>query len=177
MQQYTTQRLNLRPLAFEDADDIAVLADDYDIARQTAILPHPLTREEVVKWISKKKDGLAFAIQFNDRFIGVISASIINETEAELSYWIGRDWWGKGFVPEAAEFLINHLFNDHKYIKLQASFDKENPQSGRVLQKAGFKRAGEVMYYSRARDVEVPCWTYSLTREDWQSRQEQEAGR
>ncbi len=167
MQQFTTKRLTLRPLELEDANAIAALADDYDIARQTAILPHPLTLEDVVKWIEVKKAGVVFAILHESTFIGVISASIIDETEAELSYWIGRDWWGQGFVSEAAGFMVSHLFNDRGYIKLQASFDKENPQSGRVLQKAGFKRAGEIMYYSRARDVEVPCWTYTLTQEDW----------
>lgn len=56
----------------------------------------------------------------------------------ELGYWIGRAYWGQGFVPEAARAVIKHAFTDLHAPAVWATHSGANAQSARVLEKLGF---------------------------------------
>ncbi len=169
MMQYETQRLLFRPFIQADIEVLADIANDNDIARQTSKLPHPLKVADVICWLEEIGNDIAYGIIYQDKLAGSISARVIHEDEAELSYWVARPYWGKGIASEAVAFFVKHLFEQHDFIRLQASRAKDNPGSGRVLEKVGFNNTGPVLYYSRARNEDVPCWTYRLLKTDWQS--------
>ena len=79
-------------------------AGDVDVARMTARLPHPYTEFDAEEWIRGIEDNeFVRGIEFENYLIGLIGYTIdANDRSAELGYWIGRPWWGRGFVTEAA---------------------------------------------------------------------------
>lgn len=78
--------------------------------------------------------------------------------EREVSYWIGREFWGKGIATEALS-----LFLDGIAIRpLYARAAKDNIASIRVLEKCGFKVQGEDKGFSNARVMEVEEYILKL---------------
>jgi RimJ/RimL family protein N-acetyltransferase len=74
----------------------------------------------------------------------------------ETGYWIGRDYWGRGFATEALEGAMVWASRKWKRRALVAGHFADNPASGRVLEKAGFLYTGEVRKpFSRARQSPV----------------------
>ncbi|MUP45435.1 N-acetyltransferase [Gramella sp. BOM4] len=62
--------------------------------------------------------------------------------KAEIGFWLLPEYWGKGFTKEAAEAVIDHLFQDMKLHRLEAYVEGGNSNSSRVLQKLGFLHEG-----------------------------------
>lgn len=67
----------------------------------------------------------------------------------EIEYCIGRDFWGKGYAGEALRGLINHLFENSEFVKLEAYHRVENEKSGRVLQKSIMRKTDNVERFKR----------------------------
>ena len=72
------------------------------------------------------------------------------EEEAELGYWIGVPLWGRGLIPEAADELIRHAFEELGLETLWCGFFDGNEQSRRVQAKCGF------VYHHTAENVPCP---------------------
>jgi RimJ/RimL family protein N-acetyltransferase len=81
-----------------------------------------------------------------------------------MGYWIGREFWGRGYASEAAAALVAHAFGPLGLQRVQAHRFARNPASGRVLEKAGlhlegrspraFKKAGrfeDIVFYGAVR--------------------------
>lgn len=85
----------------------------------------------------------------------------------EVAYIIDVPERGKGYATEAVQVLVDHLFLTRQLERVQALIDVENEGSRRVIEKAGFRREGEIRnaYWTRGK------WKnghlYSITREDW----------
>ncbi|MCD8134154.1 MAG: GNAT family N-acetyltransferase [Clostridiales bacterium] len=108
--------------------------------------------------------------------IGVIELKLNGHTdmtdkddECELVYWIGRPFWGNGYMPEAARELIRHEFEDLSMSVIWCGYYDGNNKSKRVQEKYGFT------WYRTTEDVEVPLMsevhvghTNILTREQWE---------
>ena len=71
--------------------------------------------------------------------------------EPEVSYWIGKEHWGKGLATEALSRFLSCV----KTRPLYARAAKDNTASIRVLKKCGFKICGEDKGFSNARGEEV----------------------
>ena len=106
--------INIRCIDNEYIEDIARLADNRAIACTTANLPHPYTREHAKIWLDYVQDNKqehVFAICFGEVFIGVIG--LVHEAEhkrAELGYWLGQDYWNKGYMSIAANMAVCYAF-------------------------------------------------------------------
>ena len=61
------------------------------------------------------------------------------DDEAELGYWRGVNYWGQGFVPEAARELLHHAFVDLNLVRIWCGYYDGNEKSKRVQEKLGFK--------------------------------------
>lgn len=145
-----TERLLLRPLRAEDAAQVAQLAGDFRIAEMTRSIPHPYPPELAQRWIEQcAQDRVAgsaacFAIveRAGGELIGSIALKDIARGEAEVGYWIGVPHWGRGYASEACRALVEFAFAGLHLRRLHASHLTRNPQSGRVLRKAGFRHLG-----------------------------------
>ena len=146
-----TDRLILRSLTLEDAQDVQRLAGERDIASTLIRIPHPYEDGMAEEWIRSCYDtfeseaGVHFAItlQTEGSFIGVMGLELNREHErAELGYWIGKPYWGNGYATEAAKAVVRHGFEAVKLNRIYAYYMKRNPASGRVLEKIGMRYEG-----------------------------------
>ncbi len=109
-----------------------------------------------------------------ESIIGAIELRSIDRehAHAELSLWIGRDWWGHHFASEAALAVVRYGFEELGLNRIQAYHMVRNPASGRVMEKIGMKQEGVlrqcVRKWGRFEDVAVRA----ILREEWAVRVE-----
>ena len=158
-----TERLILRPLEPRDAPRVAALAGDWDVARMTARIPHPYTLIDADQWIGSLADGeFVRAIEHECEVVGVCGYIAGEDGSAEIGYWIGKPYWGRGIATEAGRAVIANARDTLRMKRLASGHFLDNPASGRVLAKLGFKPAGTEMTFSVGRGAEVPCRKFEL---------------
>ncbi len=169
-----TERFVLRPFAASDAPRLVELCRDKAVAWNTSRIPHPYTRADADAFIARRAavsssaDECAFAICENGEIIGGAGLHFDEKVGClELGYWIGADYRGKGAATEAARALVAFARDTLGVAALTAGYFLDNPASGAVLKKAGFRDTGaRVMYFSRGRGVEVESTVYRIEFDD-----------
>ena len=151
-QRIETHRLILRPFRAEDAEDMfRNWASDPEVTRFLTWPPHSsidVTRRVLEDWISRYGDGKFFnwAIELKETgcVIGSIAVVRLEEAvdEAEVGYCLGNAFRGRGLMPEALRAVADYLFDTAGIRRLCAGHDVNNPNSGRVMEKAGLKKEG-----------------------------------
>ena len=97
------------------------------------------------------KINIIQTILFNGQVAGSVS-SYEEEGKPEVTYWLGKEYWGKGIATRALkEFLAHH----NPARPIYARVAKDNPGSRRVLEKCGFKIIGESKGFANARGEEI----------------------
>jgi RimJ/RimL family protein N-acetyltransferase len=140
--------------------------EDPDIARNLRTYKYPYPPGEAEKWVkaaherAAKGEGFAFAIahKANDLLIG--TARIYYDAEnsrAEVGYWLGKPFWGQGYITEVVRRLVQYGFEDLKVNRIYATYFARNPASRRVMEKAGMTYEG--MYRQH--------WLKDGVFEDW----------
>ncbi|WP_157216064.1 GNAT family N-acetyltransferase [Flavisphingomonas formosensis] len=164
-----TDRLLLRPGWLEDAPALAAAIGDEAVASKLARVPLPYGLAEAEAYLSRQQDPLLpdFLIftrtRGAPRLVGGIGLFRDIAGEAELGYWIARDYWGLGFATEAGRAVIDLARDSLRLPRVVSGHFIDNPASGRVLRKLGFRPVGR--YASRhnlARDTILPCALYAL---------------
>lgn len=166
----TTERLRLRPFALTDAAEVQRLAGDRRIADTTKTVPHPYLDGMAEAWIAthSKSASTNLAVEHEGRLVGAMSlATDAGSHQAELGYWIGEPYWGRGFATEAARALLAHALEALGLDRVHACHLSRNPASGRVLAKLGMKhegrRVGHVKKWGLLEDLEL----YGVLRKDF----------
>jgi len=169
-------RLILRAPRREDADALVELLADPAVARHTARIPHPYTRADAERFVAAaakeraEASGIALAIEerATNAAVGCIGGPFAPGT-AELGYWLGRPFWGRGYATEAVRRCLRLLFEDCDRGLVWAGAPTANPASRRVLEKAGmlFERHERIHFPARGADEEVAVLT--LDRERWRA--------
>ena len=90
------------------------------------------------------------------------------DNECELGYWLGKPFWGKGYMPEAAREIIRHGFEELGMHTIWCGYYEGNQKSKRVQEKVGF------LYHHTSKDAPVPLmneirteYVNGMTREQW----------
>ncbi len=163
-----TERLLLRPGWAEDAAPLAAAIGDEAILTKLGRVPSPYKLADAQEFLAlDRAEGEAdFLILARTggapRLIGGVGLSP-QDDELELGYWIARPYWGLGFATEAARAVIDIARHTLRKQKLVSGHFIDNPASGRVLSKLGFKPTGDIVARNcRARGHAVPCRLYSL---------------
>lgn len=173
-----TERLMLRAPRKDDADAVAILANDLRIAQNTSRIPHPYAREDAEAWLSavnKSEGETTFLVTRPDGTIIGACGIELREGRAphgrgsELGYWFGVRHWGKGYATEAARAVIDHAFGDLGHEVLRAGARISNPASRRVLEKCGFQWTGVGLYRIRSIASSAPADRFRLDRGIWAS--------
>ena len=160
-----TKRLILRPLEDRDAPRIAELAGDWAVASMTARIPYPYDEALSQHWINGLEDGeFVRGIEFGGDLIGATGYFPHDDGAAEIGYWIGKPWWGRGFATEAAQMLVRYCFTTADLPRIVCCHFIDNPGSQRVIEKLGFKSTGTCRAYCEARGCEVPIVNYEMRR-------------
>lgn len=173
-----TSRLLLRPFALDDAPVVQQLAGARSIADMTLNVPHPYEDGMAEHWIAMHRGSfelgvllpLAVTLRESGELAGAISLKIDPESSrAELGYWLGEPYWGRGYCSEAAEAIVRHGFEVLRLNRIHASHFARNPASGRVLQKTGMRREGVAREHVRKWDQYEDLVLYGLLRGDYES--------
>ncbi len=139
-------KLTLIPTALEHAPAIQRLASHPDVAA-TTLIPHPYPEDGAVRFIEDvvlpdraAGSEYAFVIVVDGEVVGHISIKNVDgeRGEAEVGYWIGRPYWGRGYASEAVRQIVAFAFEERGLRRLYAHVLAHNPASGRVLEKCGF---------------------------------------
>ncbi|QLC26339.1 GNAT family N-acetyltransferase [Parasphingopyxis algicola] len=167
-----TKRLLLRPGWMEEAPVLAETIADARIARNTTRMPWPYTREDAEEFLSREPDPDYPNFQIVDRTVDPVrmigGIGFMDGDEApELGYWIAPHAWGRGFATEAGQAAIAAARASLGYTRILAGHFVDNPASGRVLEKLGFRRTGHVEpRHSRARGCAVDCVMFESDEDD-----------
>ncbi len=145
-----TSRLVLRPLAPADAAPMTPLAADAGVARMTTSIPHPFNQDMAEGFIARMQAAdhareMVLTVERADGvFMGVLGIHPKDGLAPELGYWIGRPFWGAGYMTEAVTAALDWVRDSWGRRILASGHFADNDASGRVLAKAGFLYTGEV---------------------------------
>jgi RimJ/RimL family protein N-acetyltransferase len=161
-----TERLLLRPGWIDDAALLQSAIAHESIAFNLAKLPWPYTMGDAHWYLGqKRKEGDAVFLIFTrtdaaPRLIGGIGLHE-DRGEMEIGYWITPSEWGKGYVTEAGNAVINIARHSLRLPRLVSGHFTDNPASGKVLRKLGFKPTGRIENrHCVARGELRPCALY-----------------
>jgi RimJ/RimL family protein N-acetyltransferase len=164
MSKLETERLTLRPFRRSDASEFTRLAGDWPVAAMTSDIPYPFSETQAGGWLTPVRGEVRFAIEREGRLIGGVGFYRRPSGAAELGFWLGRPWWGRGYATEAAQAVVRHGFKHHRLPGFSSAHFVDNPASGRVLAKLGFVPAGRGWIGCAARGRDVEALTFWLDR-------------
>lgn len=156
-------RLTLRPPGPADAGRIVALAGDPAVARMTAAIPHPYPPQAAQAFIDRMaaadpRRHRLFAIDVDgEGLAGMVGFHPTACGAAEIGYWLGRPYWGRGYMTEAVRAALAWAGGVWGRGFVMAGHFTDNDASGRVLIKSGFLYTGDVQaLFCAARGEAVP---------------------
>lgn len=178
--QLETRRLILRPWQDEDAEELYRYAKDPLVGPPAGWPPHTSVENslEIIRGVLSEPE--TYAVVLKETGLPVGSAGIMraghgnvsmSDTEAEIGYWIGVPYWGRGLIPEAVEELLRHCFEDLNCTGVWCVSFEGNIKSKRVQEKCGFRyhHTEKDKFIALTGEVRTEDYTYQ-TKEQWESR-------
>ncbi|HEX3553087.1 MAG TPA: GNAT family N-acetyltransferase [Thermoanaerobaculia bacterium] len=143
-----TERLVLRPWREGDEESLVRHANNRKVwINLRDHFPHPYTLSDARSWIGRcvaaPRPPTSLAVEYAGEAIGgvgLLPMADVARFTAEVGYWFGEAWWGRGFATEALRRLTGYAFESFQYERLEAWVFATNPASARVLEKAGYER-------------------------------------
>lgn len=139
----------LRPWTIGDLDGLIKYGNNKNIAKfMTDKFPHPYTSEkgkQFIEFAISHTPTRIFAIEINGEAcggIGIHPQEDIHCKNAELGYWLGEPFWGKGIISKAVVQIVDYGFMNFDITRIFARPFGTNSASQKVLEKAGFKFEG-----------------------------------
>lgn len=164
-----TERLTMRAPRLADAKAVSMLAADRRIAENTARIPHPYRLADAENFITGANKPGGECVYLITRAKTVIGACGIAQQDGaiEIGYWLGVDYWGKGYATEAVHALVDYAFTDLGHTALHAGARVTNPASRRVLEKCGFQWTGVGLYRINSIKSSAPIDRFRLDHGIW----------
>jgi RimJ/RimL family protein N-acetyltransferase len=136
----------LRPWSLKDADRLAVIANNRNIADNLRDgFPFPYSLSDAHAWLNSvipiNDPPKFFAISSDNHLvgsIGIVTKEDIYRKNVEIGYFLDEEYWGKGIISKAVKAATAYAFSSFDIIRVYAEPFADNPGSIRVLEKAGF---------------------------------------
>ncbi len=174
-----TDRLILRRWMESDAESLYEYAKDPAIGPIAGWPPHKNVDESlnVIRNVFNGAQCYAICEKCSNKVIGAIELKLNGHTdmtekddECELGYWLGKPFWGRGYMPEATMELLRHAFENLGMTTVWCGYYDGNDKSKRVQEKVGF------VYHHTCEEVPVPLMneirvghTNFMTKEHWEN--------
>jgi [ribosomal protein S5]-alanine N-acetyltransferase len=137
----------LRPLRPSDAESLALHGNDREIWRNLRDrFPHPYRKidaDEYIRMVALRPRLTSFGIEADGAVVGGVSlrpGEDIERCVAEIGYWLGRAYWGRGIMSDAVRAATQYAFTELALERVFAVPFAHNEASCRVLEKAGYAR-------------------------------------
>jgi RimJ/RimL family protein N-acetyltransferase len=144
-------RIRLRKFRISDANSIYKNISR-KVVKWTTNIPWPYRKQYAIKFIrrsnyrikNKKEFVFGIVLKEENKVIGCIGLHKVNwkNKNAEIGYWLGKKYWGKGLTTEAVNLILKFTFENLRLHRVYATIFEENIASKRVLEKNGFKLEG-----------------------------------
>ena len=164
-----TERLLLRPGWIEDAPALYRAIADERIVRNLASAPWPYAPEHAEAFLATERRPAEPAMLVFRRtgtapeLIGSIGFGRRPDGQIEFGYWIARAHWGRGYATEAGRAVLAMARDTLRLRRVHAGHFLDNPASGRVLEKLGFRATGAIVpFFSAGRGDAPPCRLFEL---------------
>ena len=151
-----TPRLRLRRPEERDIKTIVAIAGDWEVARRLSRMPHPYDTSHASFFLDEVvTTELSWAITRpdTDAMIGVIGLHEDETGDLELGYYLAVSAWGRSFATEAGEAICSFARDGLGVAFLRSGYHADNPASGRVLIKLGFRETGRDTRFRIADDA------------------------
>jgi len=167
-----TTRLKLRSYSESDVAELLPLIGTREVAATTLRIAHPYTEKDARDFIALTKDPdklwLAITLRSDGHQIGGVGLRLdAQHQHAELGYWLGIPYWGKGYATEAAREMMRYGFEQLHLHRIFASHFKQNLASGNILTKLGMRHEGCQREHLRKWDQFVDSELYGILRQEW----------
>jgi len=181
MVKLTTKRLILRPLRISDANDVVQNINNLEIVRWLGSVPYPYKKKDAIWFINDSKKKMkekhkthyqwGIELKSEKKIIGGISLDRINlfSKKSHTGYWLGENYWRKGYGLEALRAVLKFAFNNLKLRKIETGVFVGNPSSGKLLEKVGAKKEGILRKTIKVKaDGQIyDEILYGLLKEEW----------
>ena len=171
MELIINEHLRLRPWQEEDKKELQRIANNSNVTRfLRERFPHPYTRNDAERWVSLNIMGLYethFCIEYKQQPAGGIGIDIqidIHKYTAELGYWLGEDYWGKGIITECIKAATPYYIKKFQLKRIYAHAFIGNDASIRALEKAGYTLEGIMKNYAYKDGIDIDGTMYAFTK-------------
>lgn len=137
---------HIRPWKQTDFQNLVQFANNTNIWNNLRdYFPHPYTDNDARWWLTQVIDehpSINFAIDVNGIAaggIGVILNSDVYKKSAEVGYWLGQPFWGRGIATEAVKQITHYTFSTFDVVRIYAQVFETNKASMKVLEKNGYQ--------------------------------------
>lgn len=170
-------RCVLRPFVESDAGSLARHADDREIWLNLRDgFPHPYTTDDARAYIahaSRQSPVTSLATVVDGNAVGGVSLRIGSDIErfsAEIGYWLGREYWGRGIVSEVVRLATRHAFEVLGMKRVFAVPFVRNVASHRVLDRAGYVLEGTMRHSAVKEGALIDQHLYAACADQWEYR-------
>ena len=173
-----TERLVLRVRTVADAEDIYAYASLPEVSYPAGFPPVKTLEDEVyyLEHILPERnqkdnlpDGYGIVVKGTDNIVGSVDFNHRHEDDVlEIGYTLHPDYWGRGYVPEAARALIDLAFKELELHKIELTCFGYNLQSQRVAEKLGFTLEARIRDRKDAQGNRCDSLIYGLLKSEWE---------
>lgn len=166
-----TKRLLLRKMKSSDSNSLFHIWSDPAVTKYMNIdkFTDEIQAKEMIKLLdklSKKNKAIRYSIieLKSNKIIGSCGYNSLDFENAntEIGYELDKDYWGRGYAPEAITCLIKYAFNDLKLNRIEAKVEPENTNSIKVLEKLNFTYEGTLRKVEKSKGYFIDLCLYSL---------------
>lgn len=169
---FHSEKFILRPFRRIDEESLVTYINNRKIAKNTQTIPYPYTYKEARAWINhclkidkqKNKSEINFAIDIKGNVVGGIGLKKIENYTAEIGYWLGEKYWGRGIMTLAIQLITQYGFTELGLKRVYANVFSFNKASIRVLEKAGYRYEGRLSKDVLKSNKLLDCLVYSSLR-------------
>ncbi len=173
--QLETKRLVLRKIKLTDADALFAYTSDAQVSRYMTWDRHQTieeTREAIANFfIPQTLTEWVIVLKETNTVIGMLDLQDLTSYSASLGWVLNRTYWGHGYMPEAAEKLLNVCFTQLHLEEVHAVHDIANVKSGRVMEKLGMQKTGwlpaHVLNHTDGRESLSTVDYWSITKDEY----------
>ncbi|NLM21557.1 MAG: GNAT family N-acetyltransferase [Peptococcaceae bacterium] len=177
--QLETERLILRKLTLQDADDIFAYGSDPEVSRFMTWETHKSIEEArsfiniiLDKYEKDEAGEWGIVLKSTGKLIGSVGIPRydLKNKSAEIGYVLSRKYWGQGIMPEAVSRVLQFAFEEMGLNRIESCHSLPNEKSGRVMQKVGMSFEGVIREKIFAKNKYWDVKQYAILRSDWQKR-------
>jgi ribosomal-protein-alanine N-acetyltransferase len=167
----TLETCTVRSWDWRDRDAIVRHANNRNVSINLRDrFPYPYKLQDAQNWLDMvvgAQPETNFAIDVAGEAVGGIGFTLqpdVDQRSAEIGYWLGEEFWGRGIATEALIAVTEHAFANHDICRLYAHVFDWNPASARVLQKAGYEYEGRLKKSMTKNGQTIDQLMYAIVR-------------